>query len=423
MDKKKWLRRITIIGGSAAAAVAATVGAYFLWEKPPEIAEGNPVLTEVNQPQPSAEAPSSPTAAPTPTPDRGTAFETERQDGVYTILLAGSDDGTGNTDTIMVGKLDTVRHTANFVSLPRDTLINVDTPIRKLNSVYWTAVYSGADGSEALRRHVKKLTGFDVDCYAVISLEAFEQAVDALGGIWYDVPQRMYYEDGPVIDLEPGYQLLNGEQCMWLCRFRSGYVNGDLDRIKVQHDFLKAAADQFLQLGSIPNIPQVVQILAENMDTNMSASNMAWFARQLLRCRSEDIRFYTAPNTPSYVHDLSYTFLDLYNWIQMINDDLNPNAQPVSEGQLDLVYLRGGEVCCTTTIQGISYFSLGRRTEPEAEEEEIYPEELIEEPEEEAPPAPEEWITGTPGKESDSTPPPFAMPTDDDWLTELKSAG
>ena len=31
MDKKKWLRRITIIGGSAAAAVAATVGAYFLW--------------------------------------------------------------------------------------------------------------------------------------------------------------------------------------------------------------------------------------------------------------------------------------------------------------------------------------------------------------------------------------------------------
>ncbi len=107
----------------------------------------------------------------------------------------------------------------------------------------------------------------------------------------------------------------------------------------------------------------------------------------------------------------------------MINDDLNPNAQPVSEGQLDLVYLRGGEVCCTTTIQGISYFSLGRRSEPEAEEEDTYPEELIEEPEEEAPPAPQEWITGTPGKKSDSTPPPFAMPTDDDWLTELKSAG
>ena len=422
MDKKKWLRWITIIGGSAAAVIAAALGAYFLWETPPETAAGNPVLTEINQPQSTA-AGASPTASPTPTPDRGTAFETERQDGVYTVLLAGSDDGTGNTDTIMVGRLDTVRHTANFVSLPRDTLINVDTPIRKLNSVYWTAIYSGADGSEALRRHVKKLTGFDVDCYAVISLEAFEQAVDALGGIWYDVPQRMYYEDGPVIDLEPGYQLLNGEQAMWLCRFRSGYVNGDLDRIEVQHDFLKAAADQFLQLGSIPNIPQVAQILAENMDTNMTASNMAWFARQLLRCRSEDIRFYTAPNTPSYVHDLSYTFLDLYNWIQMINDCLNPSAQPVSEGQLDLVYLRGGEVCCTTTIQGISYFSLGRRSEPEPVEEEIYAEELTEKPEEEILPAPEEWITEMPGARPTASPPPFTMPTDEDWLTELKHVG
>jgi len=414
MDKKKWLRLLAIIGSSVAAVVAAVIGGYFLWEKPPETAAGNPVLADLAQPGETAAPAASASPRPTPTPDRGTAFDTDRQDGVYTLLLAGSDDGTGNTDTIMVGRLDTVRHTANFVSIPRDTLINVDTPIRKLNSVYWTAVYGGADGSEALRRHVKKLIGFDVDCYAVISLEAFEQAVDALGGIWFDVPRRMYYEDGPVIDLEPGYQLLNGEQAMWLCRYRSGYMNGDLDRIEVQHDFLKAAADQFLRLGSIPNIPEVAAILAENMDTNMTASNMAWFARQLLRCRSENIRFYTAPNTPSYVHDLSYTFLDLYNWIQMINDELNPSAQPVSEGMLDLVYLRGGEVCCTTTIQGISYFSLGRRESAPEESGGEYAEEAPPEEEpEEAPPPPESWITD--GEDAA----PYDLPTDDDWLTEL----
>jgi len=414
---KNWKRWLIIAGSGVAAVILAVVGGYFLWEQPPEIASGNPVLTDLSQ---AAETPAVPSAPPSPTPDKGTAFETERQDGVYTLLLAGSDDGTGNTDTIMVARLDTVRHTANFVSIPRDTLINIDSPIRKLNGVYWTAVYSGADGSEALRRHVKKLTGFDVDCYAVIALDAFQRAVDALGGIWFDVPQRMYYEDGPVIDLEPGYQLLNGEQAMWLCRFRSGYVNGDLDRIKVQHDFLKAAADQFLQLGSIPNIPEVVSILAESMDTNMTASNMAWFARQLLRCRSEDIRFFTAPNTPAYVHDLSYTFLDLYNWIQMINDCLNPSAQPVSEGQLDLVYLRGGEVCCTSTIQGMSYFSLGKRqSAPEEAPAEEPVEELQTLPEEILPP-PESWITETPLEDAPSAAPiPYSAPTDDDWLTEL----
>ena len=415
MFKKKWVRMLAWIGGGLGALAAAVLGAYFLWEKPPETAGGNPVLTEIAQAQSPAPAASLP---PSPTPDRGTPFETARQDGVYTLLLAGSDDGTGNTDTIMVGRLDTVRHTANFVSIPRDTLINVDTPIRKLNAVYWTAVYSGASGSEALRRHVKKLTGFDVDCYAILELDAFERAVDALGGIWYDVPQRMYYEDGPVIDLEPGWQLLNGEQAMWLCRYRRDYVNGDLDRIEVQHDFLKCAAEQFLQLGSVPNVKKVAAILAESMDTNMTAANMAWFARQLPRCRSEAVNFYTAPNTPAYVHDLSYTFLDLYNWIQMINDCLNPSTEPVGEGQLDLVYLRGGEVCCTTAIQGIAYYSLGRRdTPPASYEEPVYEEEPVEEEEPDILPPPESWITDTPPAE-DPSPAPFALPTDMDWLTE-----
>ena len=418
MEKKKWLRWLAIVGGALAALVLVIVVAYLLWERPPETAAGNPVLTQV-----APETPAESAAPATPSPDRGTAFQTERQDGVYTFLLAGSDDGTGNTDTIMVGRLDTVRHTANFVSIPRDTLINVDTPIRKLNSVYWGAVNNGGSGSEALRRHIKKLVGFDVDCYAVIGLEGFERAVDALGGIWFEVPQRMYYEDGPVIDLEPGWQLLNGEQAMWLCRFRSGYVNGDIDRIAVQHDFLHAAAEQFRSLGSVPNIPEVARVLSESMDTNMTASNMAWFARQFLRCKSEDIRFETAPNTPAFVHELSYTFLDLYNWIEMINSSLNPGTQPVGEGQLDLVYLRGGEVCCTTALQGVAYFAMGRGRDVPTEDAAEPETEVWEEPEEEpAPPsewiaAPGDWLTDASAPEETDPPAPF-LPTDDNWLTE-----
>ena len=292
---------------------------------------------------------------------------------------------------------------------------------------------------------MKKLTGFDVDCYAVLDLDAFEQVVDALGGIWFDVPQRMYYDQGPVIDLEPGWQLLNGEQAMWLCRYRSTYVNGDLDRIRVQHDFLKAAADQFLSLGSIPNIPQVASILAESTDTNMTAANLAWFARQLLRCKSEDVRFYTAPNTPAYVNDISYTFLNLYDWLEMVNTRLNPGSTPIGEGQLDLVYLHNGAVSCTTAIQGISYFQLGRRqtpSEPEPQPASI-PDEVYVPPQPRpriltAPP-PEEWFDVTepepaydepvpePAAEPDapaapepaSTWPPFLSPTDDDWLSEM----
>lgn len=365
MDKrKKTLRLILSIAAAAAALAITAVSAYMLWEKAPETETKPDVLANKVLHTPSAE-----TVPPTPDEERGTAFGTGRQDGVYTILFVGNDDGTGNTDTIMVGKLDTVRHTADFVSIPRDTLINVDTPVRKINSVYWGAVNNGGSGIEALRRHVAKLTGFDVDCYAVIDLDAFIETVDAMGGIWFDVPERMYYDGGPVIDLQPGYQLLNGEQAMWLCRYRSTYINGDIDRIDVQHRFLSAAAEQLLDLGSVPNIREVVRILADKTDTNMTAANMAYFARQMLMCKSEDIRFHTAPNTPAMVHELSYTFLDLYDWLDMVNTYINPYSEPVTEGKLDLVYLHNGEICCTTAINGIAYFSIGQGSASESPEE------------------------------------------------------
>ena len=104
----------------------------------------------------------------------------------------------------------------------------------------------------------------------------------------------------------------------------------------------------------------------------------------------------------------------------MINDCLNPSAQPVSEGQLDLVYLRGGEVCCTSTIQGMSYFSLGKRqSAPEEAPAEEPVEELQTLPEEILPP-PDSWITETPLEDAPSAAPiPYSAPTDDDWLTEL----
>ena len=350
---------MTALGAAAVLAITA-VSVYMLWEKPPATAaEPEKLGGTLHTPD---EQPSTPQQSPSPSGsgmERGTAFSTSRQDGVYTILLVGNDDGTGNTDTIMVAKLDTVRHTLNAVSIPRDTLINVDTPVRKINSVYWGARNNGNDGIEALRRHVRKLTGFDVDCYAVLDLTAFIEAVDAMGGIWYDVPERLYYDGGPVIDLDPGYQLLDGEQAMGLVRFRYGYMNGDLDRINVQHDFLKAAAEQFLSQGSIPNASKVISILAGSMDTNLSAANMAYFARQLMMCSSEDINFYTAPNTPMTVQNLSYTFLDLYDWLAMVNDCINPYSTPVTEGMLDLVYLYNGSVCCTGVLNGVGYFSMG----------------------------------------------------------------
>ena len=68
MDKKNWKRRLIIAGSSAAALVLAVLGGYLLWERPPELAAGNPVLTELNQSAETPAAPASPASSPSPTP-------------------------------------------------------------------------------------------------------------------------------------------------------------------------------------------------------------------------------------------------------------------------------------------------------------------------------------------------------------------
>ena len=403
-DRKKFWKIAGITLGAVVLTAGLAAGAYMLWERAPAL-----------QPEPTQAA-----ASPRPSAagvkaqdDKGSPFDTKRKDGVYTILLAGNDDGTGNTDTIMVGKLDTVRHKIDFVSIPRDTIINVEWDNRKLNSVYWGSKNNGGNGIDALRSHVKKLTGFDVDCYAVIDLEAIIAVVDALGGVYFDVPQAMDYDDGPVIHLQPGYQLLDGEEAMGLCRYRKGYVNGDLERIEMQHEFLKAAAEQFIRLGNIPNVGKVTKILAENTDTNLSAANIAYFIRQALMCSPENINFYTAPNTPQEVHELSYTFLDLYDWLDMVNSTINPYTAPVTEGKLDLVYLHNGAACCTTVLNGAYYYQLGKQeTAPVQKPAAVSlsePAAPAEEPEPTPPPRPQ--VTTAP------TPEPKPTPGADDWLS------
>ena len=405
-DRKKLLRLALLTVGTIAAVVVAAICVYRLWERAPETAVQPEALVGHGETEPTRARPSV-TKPVKKTEDEGLPFDTQRRDGIYTILLVGNDDGTGNTDTIMVGRLDTVRHTMDFVSIPRDTIINVDWQVRKLNGVYW-----GAGGIDALKKHIRKLIGFDVDCYAVVDLAAFEQVVDAVGGIWFEVPQDMYYEGW--IELDQGYQMLNGHQAMGLCRYRADYADGDLGRIEVQHDFLKAAAEQLLSLDNIPNAAEVIRIVAENTTTNLSAANIAWFLRQAMLCRSEDINFHTAPNTPAYVRGYSYAFLDLYDWLAMVNERLDPFDTAVTEADIDLVYLYNGKVCCTTVLQGPGYYDLGKTPSSEP------PAEIIEEPEE--PVQLSEPVVPSPPMTYEEmfieVPPEEDEPTEDEWFTE-----
>ena len=368
MHKKKGLLFAVIF----IFVIAALICAYMLWEKAPAVNSERtlepPAPAAVAEPSPTAEPETEitpeptlePTPEPTPTPIAEIAPQSARQDGVYTILLVGEDQISGNTDTILVGKLDTVNHKMDFVSIPRDTLLNMDGDMRKINCIYYKARARGADGARELVNKVTQLIGFEVDCYAKTDLDAFVRAIDAIGGVDCYVNQEVWMDDvwqNLFAYIPEGMQHLDGYHAMCLVRYRAGYADADLGRIDVQHDFLKALAKQMISLGNIPNLPKVLGILTENLDTNLSVSNIAYLIRQALLCKPEDINFYTVPVAGKTLGGgLSYAVIILYQWRDMINAYLNPFSEPITIDDLNVMYNDYFGIGCTKEPEGAWYY-------------------------------------------------------------------
>ena len=285
-----------------------------------------------------------------------------RKPGVYTLLVAGVDVVSNNTDTIMIGRLDTVNHTLNVVSIPRDTLTNIQHEVKKANSAYhYAAYYSGIQSSsyygcdpiKKMREElIKSFLGFDVDGYILVNMDAAEQVVDAIGGVDFNVPPGMNYDD-PTQDLHihipEGQQKLNGEQFVQLMRFRSGYAGGDIQRIDMQHELLMAVASQMISLKNIPNLTEVISIVSDNMETSLTAENMLYYAKEFLKLDSENIKFYTMPgDTGGNVFGASYVFCDIDAWLDMVNECLNPWEAQVTTKNVNIVTYKDGNFYSTT---------------------------------------------------------------------------
>lgn len=342
-----------------AVLIVGALIAYFSWEQAPAIAgekgdiAPDTALTDT--------VTSTPTPTPTPTPvlDSGVAPENARADGIYTVLLAGVDMYTGHTDTILVGRVDTKAHKMDFVSIPRDTLLNMDGDMRKINAVYYQATQLEKDGMQALKVRVEELIGFELDCYALIDLDAFVEIIDAVGGIDYYFDEPLFYDDiwqDMYIDYPAGWAHLSGLEAMALVRYRSGYASADLGRIEVQHKFIKACFEQFISLGNIPNVGKVLDILSSSLDTDLSAKNIAYFMRQALMCKTEDITLNTMPAAAKNIGGYSYAVIVLYNWLEMINDYLNPYTQEITAADLNVMYNDIYGYGCTREVQGGWYY-------------------------------------------------------------------
>ena len=290
-------------------------------------------------------------------------IETEQpkslREGIYNILICGTDDDGTRTDTIIIAHLDTTDHTAALLSIPRDTPVATGNGgIMKINSVY---AGGGADGMQRLAGRLKELLGFPVDGYVLVDLDAFRKTVDLVGGVEFDVPQDMDYEDPSqelYIHLKAGLQRLDGEKAMELVRFRKGYASQDIQRTQVQQQFLKALAKQCLSVSSLSKLKEFADIFAEDVTTDLTVGNMIWYGKELMACDFDNMQTYTAEGEGAMINGGAYYPLYAGRLLEIVNKSFNPYDTAISASSLTVI----------TPELAASYQNQPAQTEAPAEE-------------------------------------------------------
>ena len=270
----------------------------------------------------------------------------DRKKGFYTFLIAGIDAFSNNTDVLMLASLDTENGKIEIVQIPRDTYINKTvggyTSLTRVNAIF-AAEYNRQTGQgisaktaktlamQDLKKRLSEALCVNIDEYVLIDTRGFRSVIDAVGGIDYDVPRDMFYEDPAqelYIHLSKGYQHLSGEQCEQLIRYRSGYATGDIGRVELRSDFLTEVFKQVKNKFTPDALLKLIkdQSLFQKMNTSMSFADMVAYVRMCYPLKDDALHVRTIsgsvvqnPNTGAWI----YYCLNKQNALNDINECLN----------------------------------------------------------------------------------------------------
>jgi LCP family protein required for cell wall assembly len=185
----------------------------------------------------------------TPSIDRAEAGEAR------TIMLIGSDQRYQDkidkipprSDTIILARLDPDKDAITLMSIPRD--LKVENPpwggyADKINAAYANG------GEDMVVKTVQQVLStpeqeFEIHHVVQVGFGGFRRGIDYLGCVYVDIDRR-YFNDTPgtyaVIDVQPGYQKLCGQDALDYVRYR--HTDNDIVRGARQQDFLRQLKDQ-----------------------------------------------------------------------------------------------------------------------------------------------------------------------------------
>ncbi len=278
--------------------------------------------------------------------------DSKRKEEFYTFLVVGRDTGGGgNTDTIMFCAYDIPNQKLTVMSIPRDTVVDARHPDKnkRINGVWNLGLYyaekgSKKEGIDYLKEAVGDMTGIVPDFHIIVNWEAFGRLVDAIGGVDFEVPFEMKYNDPTqdlVIDQAAGYRHLTGDDAMQVVRWRHNnsfsvqYADADLGRIRTQQALMKAIVEKCLQLENVAKINEFAEIFAEEVETDLTVGNLLAFAQRALfgGLDMENVVFTTMPLSSTPVKG-GMVQADPEELLGLLNESLNPYVKDLQMEEL-----------------------------------------------------------------------------------------
>ena len=230
------------------------------------------------------------------------------QEPIFILVMGISEDISAElTDTIMLVGYNPDTNQAFVLSIPRDSYIgsniNNGGGGDKINALYQINKHNPEKTIEA----VENITGINIDYYVIVKTSVLVNIVDTLGGVDFDVPIDMDYDDDSQdlhIHLKAGQQKLNGDQAEQLVRFRhnnnntsypASYGDNDEGRTRTQREFLKVVVEKVLQTRDIDKIKTIAKSVFDNLETNLKWDKAVGYLPYAIDFKMEELQMSQLP--------------------------------------------------------------------------------------------------------------------------------
>ena len=203
----------------------------------------------------------------------------------FTILLMGIDstdevlekNAIANGDTLILITFNPKTLNATMISIPRDSYVPIACWSGKPeNKITHAAAY----GNDCMINTIQDYFDTDIDYYAKINFKGLVKLVDAVGGVEVDVPQVLCTDDssrGGEVCIQPGRQVLNGEQALVFARNRKALANGDFGRAQHQQEIIMALVNKMKTIKDVSTFMDILNTISNSLDTNLTTKQILSF--------------------------------------------------------------------------------------------------------------------------------------------------